>query len=147
MKVGSGPVTGGQVNPSCPSTHEIKKCPAILATYSKDIIPSEEDTIYWSHGVRPAPKEHSLLIWSPCLIVIPGEMSQFSESVCAFVVLQFKEMGLWSGIILGCLVLRYKKTDSRRKNIWNFNLKMYVCGVSPQEVGAIFHILSDRCHL
>jgi hypothetical protein len=44
-------------------------------------------------------------------------MSQFSESVCAFVALQFRDMVLWWGIILGCPVFRYEKTDSRRKNI------------------------------
>lgn len=89
----------------------------LLATFSKDIIPSEEDTVYWS------PKEHSLLIWSLSFVAIPGEMSQFSESFCVFVTLLFKEMSLCSCIILGCLVFRYKETDSRRKNYLKFWFK------------------------
>jgi hypothetical protein len=66
--------------------------------------------------------------------------------VCEVVALQFREMGLWSGVNLGCLVFRYKKANSRRKNIWIFNFKN-VCGVFQQEVGAIPHIQSESCDL
>jgi hypothetical protein len=55
------------------------------------------------------------------IVPISGQIPQFLENVCVSVVLELKEMGLWSGITLVYLILSI--TGELGKNTCNFTIK------------------------
>jgi hypothetical protein len=55
------------------------------------------------------------------IVLIPGQIPQFLENVYVFVVLDLKEMELWSGITLVYLALSIK--EELGKNTCNFTIK------------------------
>jgi len=72
-------------------------------------------------------------------------MPHFSENSYVFVVFDFREMGLRSGITLVYPVFTYGRNLRKEIKISEILiLKSVVSGISPQEVGAMCHIPREQ---